>query len=118
MKASHKIDLIVSVEIAEHSLSHIFSIFKKKNKYDEDVSLTNSTMKQNSDPAEPVSIRLLKLEHVIARCHIGRTEIYRRINKNTFPAPLKLGPRINVWPESVINKWIAYMVKKSVKKDV
>jgi predicted DNA-binding transcriptional regulator AlpA len=75
-------------------------------------------MKQNAAIVEPASITLLTWVHVIQRCHLSRTEIYRRIKLKTFPAPVKLSPRKNVWPAAVIDKWIAANLKNAGYKDV
>lgn len=41
---------------------------------------------------------LLRLPSVIDQVGLQRTAIYDRINDGLFPAPIKLGPRVSVWP--------------------
>lgn len=70
-------------------------------------------MKQINTTISQKSITLLVWDDVIALCKISRAEIYRRIKKKTFPAPIKLSPRKNVWPEFVIEKWLQDVVKNA-----
>lgn len=50
---------------------------------------------------------LLRIEDVMALLRLGRTTIYDYVKKGEFPAPIKLGPRRSVWPQSEILQWIA-----------
>ncbi|MGH8147152.1 MAG: helix-turn-helix transcriptional regulator [Rhodanobacteraceae bacterium] len=50
---------------------------------------------------------LLRLPQVRARTGLGRSELYRRIAKGTFPAPVKIGVRASAWSSSEIDHWIA-----------
>ncbi|MDY0035071.1 MAG: AlpA family transcriptional regulator [Zoogloea oleivorans] len=57
--------------------------------------------------------RLLRIPDVQHQCGIGRSAIYSRIKAGTFPAPVKLGSRVAVWPASVIDAWIAQQIAAS-----
>ena len=48
---------------------------------------------------------LLRLREVVRRTGLSRSEIYRRLKDGRFPAPRKLGPKINVWPTAVIDRF-------------
>ena len=74
----------------------------------------NWRMNNNNTKPTPASIVLLEWVHVKERCKLSRSEIYRRIKRKTFPAPVKLSPRKNVWPEYIIEKWISDHVKGTV----
>lgn len=50
---------------------------------------------------------LERLPQVKARTGLGRSEIYRRIADQTFPAPIKLGIRASAWNAAEIDNWIA-----------
>lgn len=71
----------------------------------------NSCMNVKNTKPAPASIVLLEWDHVKERCKLSRSEIYRRIKLKTFPAPVKLSPRKNVWTEHIIDQWIYEQVK-------
>ena len=50
--------------------------------------------------------RLLRLKSVVEITGISKTEIYRRLAKNSFPKPGRIGPRIVIWRESEIKMWM------------
>lgn len=50
--------------------------------------------------------RLQRLPKVKARTGLSRSEIYRRVRANVFPAPLKVGPQTSVWDSREIDRWI------------
>jgi predicted DNA-binding transcriptional regulator AlpA len=68
-------------------------------------------MSKKTTEISPNRVVLLEWSHVKERCKISRAEIYRRIKLKTFPPPIKLSPRKNVWPEYVIDKWINDLLK-------
>lgn len=49
---------------------------------------------------------LLRLPEVIRRVGYSRPSIYRKIENNEFPAPVKLGNRAIAWTEDSIDAWI------------
>ena len=56
--------------------------------------------------------RLIPLQDVIAQTGIMRTNIYARIARGTFPAPIKIGTASR-WQESKIQEWVAQQVAAS-----
>jgi len=54
--------------------------------------------------------KLLRLPHVKAVTGLSKSTIYARIAKGSFPKQISLGPRIVVWLESDIQKWIGNQV--------
>lgn len=50
--------------------------------------------------------RILRMPAVQAATGLGRTTIYLRIRKGTFPAPLPLGDHAVGWQSSAIAAWI------------
>lgn len=50
--------------------------------------------------------KLITIETVMERTHLGRTKIYAMIRKGEFPKPAKLGGASR-WRESVLEQWIA-----------
>jgi prophage regulatory protein len=48
----------------------------------------------------------LRLRQVRALVGFGRTQIYRRINEDTFPRPVRLGPQSVAWVESEVREWM------------
>ena len=53
-----------------------------------------------------MSDRLLSLPEVERKVSLGRSTIYRRIARGTFPRPVKLGEGCVRWRESAIDNWI------------
>lgn len=46
---------------------------------------------------------LLRLPKVIELTGLGRSVIYERVKAGLLPAPIKLGPRVSVWPANEID---------------
>jgi prophage regulatory protein len=51
--------------------------------------------------------KLLRLTEVKASTGLSKSTIYTRISEGTFPKQISLGPRLVIWVESDIQKWIA-----------
>ncbi len=49
--------------------------------------------------------KFLRLPEVLARVGLSRSTVYSRIQDRRFPAPLKLGERISVWDEKIVEAW-------------
>jgi prophage regulatory protein len=49
--------------------------------------------------------RWLRLSEVVGSVGFGRSCIYAKIKEGTFPAPIKIGPRVAVWSEAQIRAW-------------
>jgi prophage regulatory protein len=54
--------------------------------------------------------KLLRLPQVKASTGLSKSTIYARITEGTFPKQIPLGPRLVVWVESDIQKWISEQV--------
>lgn len=54
--------------------------------------------------------KLLRLPDVKAVTGLSKSTIYSKIADGTFPKQISLGPRIVVWLESDIQKWICTQV--------
>jgi len=54
--------------------------------------------------------KLLRLPQVKSITGLSKSTIYFRISEGTFPKQIPLGPRLVVWVESDIQKWIAEQV--------
>jgi len=49
---------------------------------------------------------LLRLPAVLERTGLKRSALLLLMQRSNFPAPLKLGTRINVWPSSEVDAWV------------
>lgn len=58
------------------------------------------------------SLALLRLPEVCRRTGYSRSEVYRRVQAGTFPAPTKLGERASAWPEHEVTAYIAGLIAK------
>ena len=54
--------------------------------------------------------KLLRLPQVKTITGLSKSTIYARISEGTFPKQIPLGPRLVVWVESDIQKWITEQV--------
>jgi len=54
--------------------------------------------------------KLLRLPQVKSITGLSKSSIYARISEGTFPKQIPLGPRLVVWVESDIQKWITEQV--------
>ncbi|MFZ6850073.1 helix-turn-helix transcriptional regulator [Undibacterium sp. RuRC25W] len=64
---------------------------------------------------QKTSPRLLRLNSVLQRTPISKSEIYRRVRAGTFPAPIRLGARAVAWLESDIDQYIQKLAQESAK---
>lgn len=60
-----------------------------------------------------MSHKLLRLPAVIKRVGMSRSSVYRKIQEGSFPAPIKISERLNGWPESAIDDWIAEKIRQA-----
>lgn len=58
------------------------------------------------DRSQPQPLRLLRRDEVERRCGIRRSTVYRLMQEEDFPAPVRIGPRAVRWRESDIDAWI------------
>ena len=57
--------------------------------------------------------KLLRLPQVKATTGLSKSTIYARIAEGTFPKQIPIGPRLVVWVESDIQKWIGLQIQAS-----
>ena len=50
--------------------------------------------------------RLFREKDVLKIVGVSRSTLYRWIQSNEFPAPVRIGPRTKVWPEDKLKHWI------------
>lgn len=58
-------------------------------------------------------IRFLRLPEVRERVGLSRSQIYRLIQEGEFPAPVKVGTTISVWPDAEINRWQTEVLQRA-----
>ena len=58
-------------------------------------------------------IQMLRRAEVARRVEFGKTESYRRIRTEGFPAPVPLAPGRRAWVEHEIDAWIEKRIKQS-----
>jgi len=51
-------------------------------------------------------LRVIRAKQVEYVTGLSRTTIWRKVNNNTFPAPLQLGPRSVGWRLSEVEDWV------------
>lgn len=51
--------------------------------------------------------RLMRLPEVITLTSLGRSTVWDRARRGTFPKPVKLGPRTTAWHAAEVELWIA-----------
>lgn len=60
-----------------------------------------------------MSTSILRLPAVQARTGLSRSSIYAKLNRQEFPAPVKLSARAVGWTSDSIDKWIEERVRAS-----
>lgn len=63
-----------------------------------------------SDQANCERIVFIRQPEVLKRTALSRSTLYELVLKEEFPRPLKLGGRINVWPEHEISAWMSALI--------
>lgn len=66
-----------------------------------------------SPQQHPSTPRLLRMKEVAHKTGLSRSKLYDLIGHGQFPAPVKFGERLSLWPESDVNQWITNLVNKS-----
>ena len=51
-------------------------------------------------------MKLVRVRDVMELTGISRTSLWRLIKSGDFPAPFRLGPRMNAWHEHEIYDWL------------
>jgi prophage regulatory protein len=60
-------------------------------------------------------VQLIPLREVVRIAGISRSEVWRRVNAKTFPAPIKLGDHCTRWEKNEVTSWVA--VRLAARKD-
>lgn len=56
--------------------------------------------------------RLLRLKEVQAQTGLGRATIYKLMDENEFPRPVKLTARAVAWPATEVGDWIEQRIQQ------
>ena len=59
-----------------------------------------------------ITHRFLRLKDVIRVTSLSRSTIYRYVASGIFPKQIEIAPKIVVWIESDIQKWMSEKVQK------
>ena len=51
--------------------------------------------------------KALRIKSVIERTGVSKTHLYRLINANKFPRPVKLSEGVSVWDSELIDQWLS-----------
>jgi prophage regulatory protein len=51
--------------------------------------------------------KALRINSVIERTGVSKTHLYRLINANKFPRPVKLSEGVSVWDSELIDQWLS-----------
>lgn len=57
-------------------------------------------------------MQILRIQEVIKKTGLSRSNLYDMVRKGEFPAPLKLGERASGWLVSEVEAWIEELAKK------
>lgn len=60
-------------------------------------------------------MKILRIKHVIESTGLGRSTIYKYIDKGLFPKPVPLGYRAVGWVESEVQGWITDRIEERNK---
>jgi len=50
--------------------------------------------------------RFIRIPDVIKKTGLAKSTIWLWVKEGRFPKPIKLSPRVTVWEEADINKWM------------
>ena len=50
-------------------------------------------------------MKFLRIKQVLERRGCSRAQLYREIADGTFPASIRLSPRMAVWTEASVDEW-------------
>ncbi|HJU08364.1 AlpA family transcriptional regulator [Dyella sp.] len=71
----------------------------------------------DTDATIAPEITLLRLPQVKAHTGLSRSELYRRMDRDEFPKPVKIGQRASAWSSVEIQTWIAERIaERDAKK--
>lgn len=59
-----------------------------------------------TQPTNAPTKRILNQRDILASLGVSKTTLWRMINAGTFPAPLKIGERLNGWKVETFEQWL------------
>ena len=71
--------------------------------------MTSSSSNSKFRRVPPYTERFIRMDDLSNKVGLSRSQIYKLIQNDEFPRQLKVGPRISVWKESDIDKWMSEM---------
>jgi prophage regulatory protein len=51
-------------------------------------------------------MKILRMPQVLEKLGISRSPFLKMIGRGEFPKPVKVGPKLNGWPEHEVDAWI------------
>lgn len=63
--------------------------------------------------ARTTSLRLIRLDEVLAICGLSRSSVYEAIKEERFPRPIAIGGRARAWIRHEIEAWVADRIHAS-----
>lgn len=51
--------------------------------------------------------KALRIDSVIERTGVSKTHLYRLIQAEKFPRPVKLSERVSVWDAELVDRWLS-----------
>jgi prophage regulatory protein len=66
-------------------------------------------------PSFPTRKKLLRLKQVVETTALSRASIYRQIQSQTFPRPVKIGPNSVAWIEGEVQEWMEHLARSGEK---
>jgi prophage regulatory protein len=69
-------------------------------------------MASKNETQIPQQKRMERMPSVLARVQLSESEVRRRIKADTFPKPVKLGPRAIAFVSSEIDAWLDSLTQR------
>jgi predicted DNA-binding transcriptional regulator AlpA len=70
----------------------------------------------SADLTKLLGTGFLRRPQVLALVPISKANLWRRVTAGTFPAPLKLSPRVTVWRVEDVRRWIEEQCSQSQRE--
>ena len=64
---------------------------------------------------DKLALRIMRLDEVKEKTGLGRSAIYDRMGKGTFPSSVKLGARSVGWLENEIDGWLISCIENRTR---
>lgn len=65
-----------------------------------------------------MSIFFVRLPEMLQQLAIGKTSLYARIAKGTFPPPVKFGYRVSAWPQHEVDAVIRALLRSASEDEL